>query len=156
MKQKVYIETSIPSYLTAWRSRDVVLAGNQETTKEWWDRRNDFDLYVSEFVLIEVARGDPDAAAERLKALKAISEIEVTEQAAIIAEKLLLETPLPGKARVDALHIAVAAIGGMDYLLTWNCAHIANPAFRPKIESVIRLFGYEPPIICTPQELLEV
>nr|VFJ67705.1 MAG: PIN domain-containing protein [Candidatus Kentron sp. DK] len=156
MKQKVYIETSIPSYLTAWRSRDVVLAGNQETTKEWWDRRNDFDLYVSGFVLIEVARGDPDAAAERLKALKAIPEIEVTEQAAIIAEKLLLEALLPGKARVDALHIAVAAIGGMDYLLTWNCTHIANPAFRPRIESVIRSFGYSPPIICTPQELLEV
>nr|VFJ99526.1 MAG: hypothetical protein BECKLFY1418B_GA0070995_11492 [Candidatus Kentron sp. LFY] len=106
--------------------------------------------------MIEVARGDPDAAAERLNALKAIPEIEVTEQAAIIAEKLLLEAPLPGKARVDALHIAVAAIGGMDYLLTWNCTHIANPAFRPKIESVIRSFGYEPPIICTPQELLEV
>nr|VFJ66803.1 MAG: PIN domain-containing protein [Candidatus Kentron sp. DK] len=156
MKQKVYIETSIPSYLTAWRSRDVVLAGNQETTKEWWDRRNDFDLYVSGFVLIEVARGDPDAAAERLEALKAIPEIEVTEQAAIIAERLLFQAPLPDKARVDALHIAVAAIGGMDYLLTWNCTHIANPAFRPRIESVIRLFGYEPPIICTPQELLEV
>nr|VFJ96994.1 MAG: PIN domain-containing protein [Candidatus Kentron sp. LFY] len=133
-----------------------MLAGNQETTKEWWDRRTDFDLTVSEFVLIEVARGDPDAAAERLNALKAIPEIEVTEQAAIIAEKLLLEAPLPGKARVDALHIAVAAIGGMDYLLTWNCTHIANPAFRPKIESVIRSFGYSPPIICTPQELLEV
>nr|VFK60112.1 MAG: PIN domain-containing protein [Candidatus Kentron sp. TUN]VFK69560.1 MAG: PIN domain-containing protein [Candidatus Kentron sp. TUN] len=133
-----------------------MLAGNQESTKEWWDRRHDFDLYVSEFVLIEVARGDPGAAAERLEALKAIPEIEVTEQAAIIAEKLLLEASLPSRARVDALHIAVAAIGGMDYLLTWNCTHIANPAFRLRIESVIRSFGYEPPIICTPQELLEV
>nr|VFK79262.1 MAG: hypothetical protein BECKSD772D_GA0070982_104216 [Candidatus Kentron sp. SD] len=75
MKQRVYIETSIPIYLTAWRSRDVVLAGNQETTREWWDRRGDFDLYVSEFVLIEVARDDPDAAAKRLNALKAILEI---------------------------------------------------------------------------------
>nr|VFJ66948.1 MAG: PIN domain-containing protein [Candidatus Kentron sp. FW] len=155
MKQKVYIETSIPSYLTAWRSRNLVIAGNQETTKEWWERRKDFDLYISEFVLTEVARGDPGAAAERLKALETIPEIEITEQAAIIAEKLLLEASLPGKARVDALHIAVAAIGGMDYLLTWNCTHIANPSFRPKIESVIRFFGYEPPIICTPQELLE-
>nr|VFK48033.1 MAG: hypothetical protein BECKTC1821E_GA0114239_11012 [Candidatus Kentron sp. TC]VFK48065.1 MAG: hypothetical protein BECKTC1821E_GA0114239_110115 [Candidatus Kentron sp. TC] len=106
--------------------------------------------------MTEVARGDPSAAAERLKALETIPEIEITEQAAIIAEKLLLEASLPGKARVDALHIAVAAIGGMDYLLTWNCTHIANPAFRPKIESIIRFFGYEPPIICTPQELLEV
>nr|VFK56747.1 MAG: hypothetical protein BECKTC1821F_GA0114240_101217 [Candidatus Kentron sp. TC] len=79
--------------------------------------------------MTEVARGDPSAAAERLKSLETIPEIEITEQAAIIAEKLLLEASLPGKARVDALHIAVAAIGGMDYLLTWNCTHIANPSF---------------------------
>jgi len=83
-------------------------------------------------------------------------KIEITEEVAVIAERLLLEASLPHKARVDALHIATAAIGGMDYLLTWNCAHIANPAFRFKLESVIRTFGYEPPIICTPQELLEV
>jgi predicted nucleic acid-binding protein len=156
LKQKVYIETSIPSYLKAWRSRDLVVAGNQETTKEWWDRRDDFDLYISEFVLQEVANGDFKAAEERLKALDGIPVIEITEEVAIIAEKLLSEASLPGKARIDALHIATATIGGMDYLLTWNCAHIANPAFRFKIESVIRSFRYEPPIICTPLELLEV
>ena len=156
MKPKVYIETSIPSYLTARRSRDLVIAGNQETTREWWERRNDFDLYISEFVLDEASDGDLRAATERLKALEDIPEIEINEQVAVIAEKLLAEASLPGKARIDALHIATAAIGGMDYLLTWNCSHIANPAFRFKIESVIRSFGYEPPIICTPQELLEV
>jgi predicted nucleic acid-binding protein len=156
VKPKVYIETSVPSYLTAWRSRDLVVAGNQETTKEWWDRRNDFELYISEFVLQEASNGDSKAAEYRLKSLEGIPEIEITEEVAAIAEKLLLEASLPNKARVDALHIATATIGGMDYLLTWNCAHIANPAFRFKIESVIRSFGYEPPIICTPQELLEV
>lgn len=156
MKPKVYIETSIPSYLTAWRSRDLVVAGNQETTKEWWDRRNDFALHVSQFVLAEAASGDPNAAAARLKALEDIPEIDITEEVVSIAEKLLSDAGLPSKARIDALHIATAAIGGMDYLLTWNCAHIANPALRFKIETVIRSFGYEPPIICTPQELLEV
>ena len=156
MKPKVYIETSIPSYLTAWRSRDLVVAGNQETTREWWDRRNDFDLYISEFVLQEVSNGDSMAAEIRLKALEGIPEIEITEQVAVIAEKLLEKASLPTKARVDALHIATAASGGMDYLLTWNCTHIANPALRFKIEAVIRSFGCEPPIICTPQELLEV
>ncbi len=156
LKPKVYIETSVPSYLTAWRSRDLVVAGNQETTKEWWKRRNDFELYISEFVLQEASNGDSKAAENRLKSLDGIPEIEITEEVAAIAEKLLFEASLPNKARVDALHIATAAIGGMDYLLTWNCAHIANPAFRYKIESVIRSFGYEPPIICTPQELLEV
>ncbi len=156
MKPKVYIETSVPSYLTAWRSRDLVVAGNQETTREWWERRNDFELYISEFVLQEASNGDTQAAKDRLKSLDGIPEIEITEEVAAVAERLLLEASLPSKARVDALHIATAAIGGMDYLLTWNCAHIANPAFRFKIESVIRSFGYEPPIICTPLELLEV
>jgi hypothetical protein len=156
LKPKVYIETSIPSYLTAWHSRDLVVAGNQESTKEWWDRRQDFELFVSEFVLEEVAAGDPQAAAERLKALDGIPEIEVTDQVAVIAEALLLQVSLPSKARLDALHIAIATLGGMDYLVTWNCTHIANPAFRHKIEAVLRSFGFEPPIICTPQELLEV
>jgi len=132
------------------------VAGNQETTREWWERRSDFELYISEFVIQEVSSGDFRAATDRLKSLDGIPEIEITEEVAVIAERLLLEASLPNKARVDALHIATAAIGGMDYLLTWNCAHIANPAFRFKIESVIRTFGYEPPIICTPQELLEV
>jgi len=132
------------------------VAGNQETTREWWERRNDFELYISEFVLQEASNGDTQAAKDRLKSLDGIPEIEITEEVAAVAERLLLEASLPSKARVDALHIATAAIGGMDYLLTWNCAHIANPAFRFKIESVIRSFGYEPPIICTPLELLEV
>ncbi len=155
MKAKVYIETSIPSYLTAWRSRDIVVAGNQETTKEWWVRRNDFDLFISMFVLEEVSAGDPEAAELRLQALDGISEIEITEEVEVIAERLLSHALLPPKAKLDALHIATATIGGMDYLLTWNCTHIANPAFRTKIESVIRSFDYKPPVICTPQELLE-
>jgi predicted nucleic acid-binding protein len=156
LKQKVYIETSIPSYLTAWRSRDIVIAGNQETTKDWWARRNDFELFISTFVLEEASAGDPEAAKLRLQALNDIPEIEITEEVEVIAKRLLSHALLPSKAKVDALHIATATIGGMDYLLTWNCTHIANPAFRIKIESVIHSFDYELPIICTPQELLEV
>jgi hypothetical protein len=153
---KVYIETSIPSYLTARPSRDLVLAGNQETTKMWWLRRQSYDLYISAFVLEEAAAGDPSAAQERLAALAGITEIQVTDDVAKIAERLLSQASLPEKARLDALHIAVAALGGMDYLLTWNCTHIANAAFRSKIERVVRSFGFEPPIICTPQELVKV
>ncbi len=156
LKPKVYVETSIPSYLTAWRSRDIVIAGNQETTKEWWDRRDDFELFISEFVLVEVASGTPEAAERRLAVLNGIPEIEITAEVELIAQRLLSQASLPSRARVDALHIASAAMGGMDYLLTWNCAHIANPAFRGRIETVIRSFGYEPPIICTPLELLEI
>lgn len=156
LKPKVYVETSIPSYLTAWRSRDIVIAGNQETTKEWWDRRDDFELFISEFVLVEVASGAPEAAERRLAVLNGIPEIEITAEVELIAQRLLSQASLPSRARVDALHIAIATLGGMDYLLTWNCAHIANPAFRGRIETVIRSFGYEPPIICTPLELLEI
>lgn len=156
LKPKVYIETSIPSYLTARRSREIVIAGKQLATMDWWERRGDFELFISVFVLEEVSAGDADAARQRLQALNGISEIEITEEVEVIAERLLSHGSLPAKARIDALHIAMATIGGIDYLLTWNCAHIANPAFRAKIESVIRSFGYKPPVICTPHELLEV
>ncbi len=147
------IETSIPSYLTAWRSRDLIMAANQEITKEWWENREQFDLYISALVLHEVAAGDPDAAQKRLEQLDDIPELDITEKAEEFADILIKKIPLPGKARLDALHIAVATLSGMDYLLTWNCSHIANAVLRPKIERICREFGYEPPTICTPQEL---
>ena len=156
MKPKVYIETSVLSYLTSRPSRDVTVAGNQATTRDWWERRADFDLYISVFVLEESRVGDPRAVESRLQAISGVPEISITSEVALIADGLLSKASLPPKARLDALHIAAATLGGMDYLLTWNCAHIANPAFRPKIEQLIRSFGYEPPVICTPQELIEV
>jgi len=104
----------------------------------------------------EISAGAPEAAMRRIEAVENIPEIEIIVDVEIIADDLLIQGPLPSIARLDALHIAVASTGGMDYLLTWNCAHIANPAHRSKIESVVRSFGYEPPIICTPLELLEV
>ena len=156
MKPKIYIETSVLSYLTSRPSRDVTVAGNQATTRDWWERRADFDLYISVFVLEESRVGDPRAVESRLQAISGVPEISITSEVALIADGLLSKASLPPKARLDALHIAAATLGGMDYLLTWNCAHIANPAFRPKIEQLIRSFGYEPPVICTPQELIEV
>ena len=153
MKPKVYIETSIPSYLTAWRSRDLIVAANQEITKEWWDSREQFDLYISAFVIQEAGAGNPEAAQKRLEQLDDIPELNITEEVEMFAQVLIQKVPLPEKARIDALHIAVAALSGMDYLLTWNCTHIANAILRPKLEAICREFGYEPPTICTPQEL---
>ena len=153
MKPKVYIETSIPSYLTAWRSRDLIVAANQEITKEWWDSREQFDLYISALVIQEAGAGNPAAAQKRLEQLDDIPELNITEEIESFAEILIQKVPLPEKARIDALHIAVAALSGMDYLLTWNCTHIANAILRPKLEAICREFGYEPPTICTPQEL---
>lgn len=156
MKPKIYIETSVVSYLTARPSRDLIIAANQQITQEWWQvRRSEFDLYVSQMVVQEASVGDPTAAEQRLQVLDETPLLELTEEAVTFAEKLVQEGALPPNAVEDALHIAVAALNGMDYLLTWNFKHLANATMRYRIEQVCRQMGYEPPIICTPQELLE-
>lgn len=154
MRPKLYIETSVVSYLTAQPSRDVVTLARQQVTRDWWNKKDGFELYISEFVLGEAGLGDPAAAALRLGALTGVPEIALTERASLLAQALVAQGPLPGKAALDALHIAVAVSGGVDYLLTWNFKHIANAAMRGQIDSVCRSHGYEPCIICTPEELL--
>lgn len=156
MKPKIYMETSVLSYLTARPSRDPVVAGNQAITRAWWGRRHDFDLYISVFVLDEAGKGDPEAVGARLRATSGMPEVHITEVVESISISVLTKLRLPEKARLDTLHIAAAAFGGVDYLLTWNCTHIANPAFQSRIGAVIRSFGYEPPAICTPLQLIEV
>lgn len=155
MKPKVYIETTIVSYLTAWPSRDLVRAAHQQITREWWQgSAASFDLYSSQAVVREASGGDPDAAAQRTKVLEGMPVLELTPEARDLAEQLLEQAALPRKAAVDALHIAIAVVSGMDYMLTWNCTHIANATMRGRIESICRSNGYEPPIICTPEELM--
>lgn len=156
MKPKVYIETSIPSYLTARLSNDLRVAANQNTTIEWWEtRRQGFELFISEFVAAEAILGNSKAARKRLETIADLPKLSVTEAVRTLAKALISEGPIPPKAEIDAYHIAVAAANGVEYLLTWNCAHIANAIMRPKIEEVCRQQGFEPPIICTPQELME-
>ena len=155
MKPRVYLETTIPSYLTAWPSRDLVRVAHQQITRDWWDRRRaEFELYISQVVLRECQAGDATAAAERLKILQDLPLLEQTEEATRLAQALVDRVPLPERAAVDALHVAIATVHGVDYLLTWNCTHIANATLRDPIESVCRENGYEPPAICTPDELL--
>jgi len=155
MKPRVYLETTIPSYLTAWPSRDLIRTAHQQITRDWWDRRRaEFELYISQVVLRECQAGDATAAAERLKILQDLPLLEQTEEATRLAQALVDRVPLPERAAVDALHVAIAAVHGVDYLLTWNCTHIANATLRDPIESVCRENGYEPPAICTPDELL--
>jgi len=156
MRPRVYIETSIPSYLTSKPSNDIRAMANQNTTIEWWEnRRSEFEVFVSEFVIAESSQGHPDASARRLAALEGISILDITEDVRKLAAALIAEGPIPARAEIDAYHIAVATVNGMDYLLTWNCTHIANAVMRPKVETVCRNHGYEPPTICTPQELME-
>jgi hypothetical protein len=143
------------SYLTARSSEDLVLAAHQQVTREWWAGRGGFDLYISQFVLDEASKGDAEAAALRLATLEEIALLEVTEDATALAGELLSGGGLPQQARVDAFHVAVATVHGMDYLLSWNCKHIANATLRGRIESICRFAGFEPPVICTPLELVE-
>jgi len=156
MKPKAYLETTIVSYLTARPSRDLITAANQQMTHDWWyDHREQFALYVSQFVIEEASAGDPEAATRRLAVLADLPQLDVTDAVQHLAHALLTHVPLPVNAQVDALHIAVATVHGMDYLVTWNCTHIANATWRHRIEAICRAAGYEPPTICTPQELLE-
>ena len=157
MRPKIYIETTIVSYLVARPSRDVIVAAHQQITDEWWTiRREDFDLFASQLVWNEAGAGDPDVSGRRLAALEGIELLQLTEQAASLATNLIAEVPMPANAGADAIHIAIAVTNGMSYLLTWNCTHLANASIRNKIDSVCRSKGFEPTTICTPEELLEV
>jgi hypothetical protein len=150
----VYLETTIPSYLTAWRSPELVMAARQQLTREWWDaRRQDFELFISQLVIDEASAGDATAAARRLDVLEGITLLELGDDANALSKLLVRELSLPTRAESDAVHIALAVVNGIDYLLTWNCTHIANAVQRPKIEAACRAFGYRMPVICTPEEL---
>jgi hypothetical protein len=153
--KRVYLETTIPSYLTSRPSRDIIEAARQEITREWWEEhRQLFDLYVSQYVLDEAAGGDPDAARRRQRLLRGIPLLQTGEEVIELGEALLVKSAVPEKAAIDALHVAVATVHQMDVLLTWNCRHLANAERLGLIFRVIRDKGYEPPLICTPEELM--
>ena len=156
MRPLAYIETSVVSYLTARPSRDVVIAAYQEITREWWrDAPDRFDLVASALVVAEARAGDPDAARIRLEALEAVTLLDATPDAENLANALVEAGAVPRQAADDAAHIAIAVTNGVDFLVTWNFRHIANAAMRARIERVCRGAGYEPPVICTPNELME-
>jgi hypothetical protein len=156
MRRKVYIETSVISYLTARVSRDLVVAGHQRITQEWWsDRRAAFEVFVLQVVLEEAGAGDQEAARQRLEVLAALPLLEISEEATALAKDLIRIGPLPERAEIDALHSAIAVTNQVDFLLTWTCTHLANAALRHQIDHVCREKGYNPIIICTPEALLE-
>lgn len=157
MKPSVYLETTVFSYLVGWLNRNSLLvASNQELTREWWlSRRDRYDLFASTVVIDEASRGDQARSEQRLEFLQQVKVLDVTPEARALGAKLIAETRIPPKAEIDALHIAIAATNAMSYLLSWNCAHIANAATLPRVYNVCRESGYEPPFVCTPQELME-
>jgi len=157
VRPRVYLESSIFGYLVGWlNQRDLLVASNQQLTRDWWTRhRGEFDLFASDAVRDEISKGDPKRAADRLALFDEVEILDATSAARDLSEALLRRGGIPVKARLDALHIAIAAAHELDYLLTWNCKHIANARILPTVYSVCRDAGYDPPLICTPQELSE-
>ncbi|MEI8118928.1 MAG: type II toxin-antitoxin system VapC family toxin [Methylophilaceae bacterium] len=155
--QKIYIETSIISYLTARPSSNLIAAAWQKETLDWWEtQRYRFELFISNIVMEEAGRGDSGAASRRLEALASIPILPLNEDVVKLSKALIQEGVLPVKALDDALHIALSAVHGMDYLLTWNCRHIDNAEKKPMIRRICQNYGFVCPEIATPIELMGV
>ena len=157
MKPKVYLETTIPSLLTAWPSRDLIIAADQQSTRDWWEnRRQDFDLFVSPEVLGEAAQGDQEAARLRLEAIATLPVLAATEKVEELTSTILATGLIPPRATRDAAHIAFASVHAMDFLLTWNCRHIHNAMISRRLAEVCSAQGFKLPVLCTPRELMAI
>lgn len=153
--ESVYLETTFISYLVARPSADVIVAGHQQSTQDWWNkRRSSFACKVSQVVIDEVAQGDPDEARKRLAIVLELPTLAVTDGADLIAQAILAAGILPPHAVRDAFHVAVAAVHSIDYLLTWNCKHLANAQITRRIAVICTKLNYSVPLICTPDELM--
>jgi hypothetical protein len=155
MKPRLYLETTIPSYLAGRLSRDLIVAGHQQITHEWWEtRRENFDLYASELVLNEARSGDAELARRRLELIATVPVLPISDEILELAEDLMDTGPIPRKAAADAAHIAVATVHGCEYLLTWNCRHMANAELFRALRRVMETHGYQVPSLCTPEALM--
>ena len=155
MKKSVYLETTIVSYLVARPSRDVIRAARQTITRQWWDdRREDFDLVVSQVVFNEARKGDQRAAELRQQIIEGLTRLDISDEAVELAATLVEKGAMPPKAADDALHLAIAAVHGVDFLLTWNCRHLANAESMCAMARVLTAEGYRVPVVCTPDELM--
>lgn len=155
-KLPLYIETSVVSYLTSRASGDALVAVHQASTRRWWDgERGKYELYLSTLVIQELLGGDEDASQKRLAAVEGLTVLEPNDATGETAEYLLKKGIIPAKAVADAVHLSIAAINKMSFLLTWNYRHIANPFIRDALERAFQDLGLRLPVICNPYELLE-
>jgi predicted nucleic acid-binding protein len=153
--ESVYLETTFISYLVARPSRDLVVAAHQQATQEWWaNRRSAFEGFVSQVVVDEASAGDPAEVQKRLAIISSLPALEITEDAESLTQAIMAAGILPPHAVRDAAHIALAAVHAIDYLLTWNCRHLANAQIARRIALVCEKLGHRMPIICTPEELM--
>lgn len=157
MKPSVYIESTIVSYLTARPSRDLIVAAHQQITVEWWDDvLPQVDGFISPFVNQEISRGDPVVAQKRVEAMRDMPVLEINDEIQKLAEKYFVAFEIPGRARTDAAHLAVAVWHEIDYLLSWNCRHIVSGRIKKLLEDINVVLGLKTPVLCTPEELMEV
>ena len=155
MEPRLYLETTIPSYLAARSSKDLRLAADQQSTLEWWEnRRQEYELFISEAVLDEIAGGNPVFAARRATLIEGLQRLRATVEVDGLVARLLTDQIIPAQAAPDAVHLALAAVHQMDFLITWNCRHLHNPRLERRIEAACRACGFVCPVICTPAELL--
>jgi predicted nucleic acid-binding protein len=155
MKSRIYIESSVISYLTSRTSRDLVVAAHQQVTLDFWERIDQFDMCISAYLIAEISKGDDERAQTRMGLIASATLLETSPEVEVLADALIEQKSVPAKARLDALHIAVCAVHGLEYLLTWNCKHIANAQTMSLIENTCSELGYRCPRLCTPLELLE-
>ncbi len=152
----VYLETTVIGNIAGRLHPDAKIAARQQVTREWWTTAtNRYDLYVSEITIDECGDGDPDAAKERLDLIRNIDLVETSPAAEELAELLVDRLAVPASQPRDALHIAIATVNAVEFIVTWNFKHILNPHLQTKIANTCREAGYDPPVICTPQQLLE-
>jgi hypothetical protein len=153
----VYLDTSIPSYLTARLRQDFLVARRQRITRIWWSRyRRHFDLRISDYVAAESAAGNPLAAMQRMNALATIEVLAKSERSLRLVEHLMGKGRLPSNARVDAEHISIAAAYSVRFLLTWNYEHLANDTIARNVARTCESLGYRCPEICTPEKLMRI
>ena len=154
-KKTVYLETSVIGYATSRPSRDLVVAAHQQITREWFAAEaRAYQLFISQLVVQEASSGDHEAARSRVAWIESMPLLAVTDAVGALAVRLVEQGAMPRTAAEDAVHVALAAVHGIDFLLTWNCKHIANAAMRQVIEETCRDDDYDPPVICTPEELM--
>jgi hypothetical protein len=155
VKKSVYIETTIISYLAARPSRDIIRAARQTITRQWWDDRlQDFNAFISQLVIDEAGRGDSGASARRNRILSELACLDVSPEAIDLAAVIIEKGQMPQKASDDALHLAISAAHEIDFLVTWNCKHLANAEMLGRIGDVLSAEGYRVPFVCTPDELM--
>lgn len=157
MKPTVYIETTIISYLTSRPSRDLIVAGHQQITADWWeDVQPRVECFVSPFVIQEASRGDSAMAARRLDAISRFPVLRENETVGELARRYFEKMNIPERAKIDAFHVAIATAYAIDYLLSWNCRHIASAQVQRTIQNLNDELGIRTPVMCTPEALMEV